>query len=172
MKKTTLFLIILTASFLLAGCDLFDKDPCKNKDCGKSDMGGCFDGNCECVTGVSIGADGKCSLFDRDEFTGIYDKTRCAISVVVNGQNSPLFEPQMTITEGSGKDGINIDIPNAQVLCSGSVDKGKITIPLSTNGNFQYSGNGQLVNTSTKKITLNKTDLSNGLIYIYTIQFN
>lgn len=171
MKKTTLFLAILTAGLLISACGACEKNPCKNKDCGPRDMGGCFDGECDCVRGISIGADGKCSLFDRDEFIGSYDKTRCSVTIELNGQNSTLFEPQMSITAGSGKDGIDINIPNAQVQCSGSVNKGKITID-DTFGSFQYSGNGQLVTPGTKKITLTKIDQSNSLTYNYTILFN
>jgi len=171
MKKIALFLAILTGSLLITACDLFEKKPCKNKDCGPADMGGCIDGECDCVRGISIGADGKCTLFDRDEFVGSYDKTRCSITIELNGQTSTLFEPQMSITAGDGKDGIDINIPNAQVQCSGSVDKGKITID-DTVGSFQYSGNGQIVTPGTKKITLTKKDQSNSLTYTYTILFN
>lgn len=68
MKTNALFVL---SALLLFGGNISCGDPCKKKDCGRY-AAYCDDGQCVCRCGASIGADGKCSVNDRDLFIGQY----------------------------------------------------------------------------------------------------
>ena len=138
MKKLfKLFTIGLLASATFSACS--DKDACKDVICG--DYGQCIDGSCLCNAGYEKGADGLCSVEERQKFLGSFTGTESC-------NNSATSTYTMTIIRGSGISQVRIaNMWNKFVNgVLAEIDGDEITIGNQEpdNDGFTISGSGRI----------------------------
>jgi hypothetical protein len=155
--KQVILAILLMGLWTGCGGDVL---PCRNVVCGP--YGDCNDGNCECESGATKDADGKCTILERDKAIGSY-----TISAPGNCNNNTTGElvsggAPMSISSGNVDNReISINIDNGVVRCNATVNGTSITITEQTYSGRKYEGTGVILTIGNKtriEFTLIETD--------------